>query len=646
LSTIAFLVLFPVIVAALLLIIRNDKARAGITVVSAIVIAAGSIYLAVQYLGKPTIFPAVSEGIAEAVSYTFLVIDILLGLYIMGKGIKHKKYLAVILALVQVCIVVVFEFTTAKNIPIANQLYIDNLSIIMALIIGIIGSFICVYAIGYMRDFQREHEDQRDRRHIFFAVMFAFLGAMFMLVFANSLMWLFTAWEVTTVCSFALIGYTQTEEATNNAFRQIVMNLLGGLAFAIALVCVANTLGSLELNILIREGSVGSTALLLPITLLGFAALTKMAQMPWHSWLLGAMVAPTPTSALLHSSTMVKAGCFLLIKLAPCMGNNIPGWMVSFVGAATFLICSCMAISQSNAKRVLAYSTISNLGLIGACAGVGTPEAVWAAIFLTIFHSCAKSLLFLCVGTAEHHIGSRNIEDMDLLFERMPTLARFMMLGILVMFIAPFGMLISKWAALQSFVDSGNLILVLLLAFGSGATFFFWAKWIGKLTAVAGNKEDIEGTVSKSEWVAIGVMAVLALGCSILFPIISSTMVVPYLTSVAQFAMFPITNMQAISSDNLWLVAIISIFVIAVIVGLPKYSPKQRHVNVYLAGASIDNQNRVFKNAFSEPQEATQRNWYMEGIFGEQKLDKVACWTGGLLSLAGIIVALVFGMVK
>lgn len=133
-----------------------------------------------------------------------------------------------------------------------------------------------------------------------------------------------------------------------------------------------------------------------------------------------------------------------------------------------------------NAKRVLAYSTIANLGLITACAGVGTAEAIWAAIFLVIFHAIAKSLLFLCVGTAEHHIGSRNIEDMDTLFERMPKLARLMMLGIMIMFIAPFGMLIAKWATLITLIGTRQIALILMLAFGSAATFMFWAKWLGQ----------------------------------------------------------------------------------------------------------------------------------------------------------------------
>ena len=296
---------------------------------------------------------------------------------------------------------------------------------------------------------------------------------------------MFTGWEVTTLCSFLLIGYTKTNEAIRNAFRQINMNLLGGITFAAALYLSATQFGTLALNEFISAGMVNTALIALPLCLLAFSGITKAAQMPFQTWLLGAMVAPTPTSALLHSSTMVKAGVFLLVKLSPLfysvsLSQNpltaAPAIMVMLVGGVTFLICSFLAISQTNAKRVLAYSTIANLGLITACAGVGSPYAVWAAMFLILFHACAKSLLFLCVGTAEHHIGSRNIEDMDALFVRMPRLARLMLVGMMAMFIAPFGMLISKWAALISFVNANQIALILILAFGSAATFMFWAK--------------------------------------------------------------------------------------------------------------------------------------------------------------------------
>lgn len=369
--------------------------------------------------------------------------------------------------------------------------------------------------------------------------------------------------------------------------------------------------------------------MVLPATALAFAGLTKAAQMPFHTWLLGAMVAPTPTSALLHSSTMVKAGVFLLVKLAPIfLVCPIPSLMVILVGGITFALCSFMAISQTNAKRVLAYSTIANLGLIAACAGVGTPEAVWAAAFLILFHAIAKSLLFLCVGTAEHHIGSRDIEDMDLLFERMPRLARFMMLGIMCMFIAPFGMLVAKWATLVSFVDTGQVALILLLAFGSAATFMFWAKWLGKLAGIAGEPENVEMTVHKSEWASIMLMAVLIIVGCVCLPIISWIIVEPYVFSVFG------TLGQDIASTNLWIASLAAALVaIVLFAGLGRNKAKK--ADIYLAGVGMDNASRTYKNSLSGESTATARNWYLEGIFGEKRIAPV----GTIICSIAIIVA-------
>ena len=168
--------------------------------------------------------------------------------------------------------------------------------------------------------------------------------------------WLFTGWEVTTVCSFLLIAYTRTEEAIKNAFRQIIMNLAGGIAFLVALYVMAIQFGTLSFLDFLVIGIQNPALVALPVCALAFAGLTKAAQMPFHTWLLGAMVAPTPTSALLHSSTMVKAGVFLLVKLAPVMyagtmsaqGGFLaatPGLMVILVGGLTFALCSFLALS-------------------------------------------------------------------------------------------------------------------------------------------------------------------------------------------------------------------------------------------------------------------------------------------------------------
>ena len=302
-------------------------------------------------------------------------------------------------------------------------------------------------------------------------------------------------------------------------------------------------------------GTAQSALLVMPIVLLSLAALTKAAQMPFHTWLLGAMVAPTPTSALLHSSTMVKAGVFPMVKLSSLYAiYPVTGFMVTSVGAITFLLAALMAISQSNAKRVLAYSTISNLGLISACLGVGAPEAVWAAIFLILFHTVAKSLLFLCVGTAEHHIGSRNIEDMDGMFSRMPHLTRLMMLGIMGMFVAPFGMLVSKWGALVAFAQTGNVLMIMVLAFGSAATFFFWGKWLAELSGVDSTAKNVEGNVHKTEWMALNTIAALLVLCCVAFPLISSGLVSPYLAMV--FGRVP----HVIGKDAMYLMVVIVVF--------------------------------------------------------------------------------------
>lgn len=605
----------PLITAGLLLVIRKNSTRKIVVIGSSALIMVGSIILAVGFLsgnawkGSIDIF---------YIDYLLVAIDLIIGIYILAKSIKYKRLLPAVLALAQMGGILYFEFAVAPHVTITNDLYIDGLTSIMVLVIGIIGGGICIYALGYMKDHvchAKEEDPQcKDRRPVFFAIMFLFLTAMFAIVFANNMAWMYCAWEITTVCSFALIGYTRTQEAIDNSFRQVIMNLLGGVAFLVALILLGSQ-GFLELDKVVAWGSLGLFGL--PIFLLAFAGITKAAQMPFQSWLLGAMVAPTPTSALLHSSTMVKAGVFMVIKLAPTLGANINGVTMMLVGGFTFLFCSAIAISQPNAKRVLAYSTVANLGLIVACAGVGTPEAVWAAIFLLVFHAVAKSLLFLCVGTAEHHIGSRDIEEMDNLFVRMPKLAMLVALGILTMFIAPFGMLISKWATIVSLVETGNIILLVILAFGSAVTFMFWAKWLGKMLAVAGTQANVETKVHRTEWISIALMAVLVVGLSIGFPFISEYIVVPYLVSISA-----LDSLSVISFDNLLIMAII---VVAVVLSFCIFAwrTKKRTAPIYLSGVGVDFEKRTYMSSLSKETQASQRNWYMDGWFSEKLMTPI-----------------------
>jgi ech hydrogenase subunit A len=593
--------------------------------VASVIIGVASIYLAFQYYGVGS---ELFDFQSETINSLMMGIEVCLAIVVFVLGIKYKKYLASVLAAVQTPVMVWFELTKGHSIEVINNIYIDRLSIIMVLIIGIIGSLICVYSLPYMKDFQHHHHGEKDRRPWFFFLLFLFLSAMFGLVVSNNLVWLYFFWEITTLCSFFLIGYTKTKEAIDNSFKALIYNLVGGVAFVLAIVVLGTYYGTLELSTMLLFGTMGYSVVL-PAALLAFAGITKAAQMPFDSWLLGAMVAPTPTSALLHSSTMVKAGVFLIIKLSPVLGWNIAGVMVMMVGGITFLFASFAAISQSNAKRVLAYSTIANLGLITACAGIGTSAAIWAAIMLVIFHAVTKSLLFLCVGTAEHNIGSRDIEDMDGLFGRIPRLATFMIIGIAGMFLAPFGMLVSKWAALTAFIDSGNIILVAIICFGSAATAFYWTKWLGKMTAIMARRENIQDNIHKEEWIVLGTLATLTIAAILLFPVISSTLLVPYLTSV-----FPGVNAAALLSGNLFIMtAMLALVILLPLLFFGKTNKKI--VPIYLSGANLGD-DLTFTDSMQQPMPVSLKNWYMEDYFGDKKM----CKYGGIASAVIIIAVL------
>ena len=640
-GTILFLIFFPMLIALILLVSKEDKVRDVVVKIAAFVIAAAAIVTAVQFFKSGgQNFPAH----AEAVNYIMMAIETCLAIYIIIIGVKHKKWLASLFALIQTPLLIWFELTDGHHIAVQNNMYVDRLSVIMILIIGIVGSLITVFALGYMKDFQHHHHDEPDRRPWFFFVMFIFLGAMVGLVTANNMIWMYFFWEITSLSSFWLIGFTKTEEATNNAFRALIMNLGGGLAFAIGILILGKVFGTIELNTMLAIGSVYGELVAIPAAFFAFAGITKAAQMPFNSWLLGAMVAPTPTSALLHSSTMVKAGVFMIIKLAPVLGmGNFAGLMVMMVGGITFLMATFAAVSQSNAKRVLAYSTIANLGLIVTCGGIGTAEAVWAGVMLIIFHAITKSLLFLCVGTAEHNIGSRDIEDMDGLFVRMPKLAGFMLIGIAGMFLAPFGMLISKWAAMTAFVDSGNVILVAIICFGSAVTAFYWIKWMGKLAGIVAGEERIDQNVHKEETFVHATLVVLTVLVCLLFPLVSMYMLVPYLEVV-----FGGLSAMVLSADNM-IIMVVMVAVLVLLTGLFFGKTNKKIVPIYLAGANKGD-NLTFEGSMHSPVEFKLRNWHLESYFGEKKMNLiggVACTAMlviGIAVMVGTLISLLGGV--
>ncbi len=611
-----------------MLVGRKDSGRKVIVQVSAIAIGIVSLLVLLFGYNTGTLIFSVDS---ELVSQIMFFIELILAAFILYLGIRHRKSLTVILILVQVCLLIFFEIRFSGNLHIDNNIFLDQFSIIMALIVGIIGSLICVYSVGYMETYHHHYKEIRDRQNLFFGILFIFLSSMFGLVFSNNLIWVFFFWEITTICSFLLIGYSQTEEATNNSFLALSMNLLGGVAFVAAIIYLAfaDPSGKLMgLNYLI---STGKAVALVPAVLICFAGITKAALMPFSSWLVGAMVAPTPVSALLHSSTMVKAGVYIIVRFAPVLSGTTEGLIIALVGGTTFALASFIAISQNNAKKVLAYSTIANLGLIVACAGVGTYNLVWVAILLIIFHAIAKSLLFLCVGTVENRIGSRDIEDMSGLIVRMPKVAMMMFIGMAGMFLAPFGMVISKWAAIEAFITAPvGLIFIAILAFGGSATVFFWSKWMGKIISVMRDQEVVEDTVKREKWAVLYILTGLVVVVCLIFPLISSVLIEPYILNIYG-------ETTRLAQANLSIMLMMLCLLMIMPFSMLFYRKGTKYAPPYMAGRPVEGHMR-FAGSMGVTRELVLSNYYMTSLFGEERLFMIGtslCWA--LLLFAGVL---------
>ncbi|AFC99567.1 ech hydrogenase subunit A [Methanocella conradii HZ254] len=472
-----------------------------LTVASLLVLSGGSQLITVESIDL--------VGLSIPISPIILVLDYLLLLTFLWYGWKDKEYKAVLLAILQLIPLTYLELFMPKAAHAgAATFVIDQLAIVMGLIVSIIGSLILIYSIGYMRG--DKHASS------FFLAMMVFLGDMNALVFANDLAWMFFFWEVTTLCSFLLIRHYRDEASIKASDRALWMNLLGGVSLICGIVLIEHVYGTTFLSEIASgagQSLLPAGAIALPFAFLAFGAFTKSALMPFNSWLTGAMVAPTPVSALLHSSTMVNAGVYLLIRLAPFIIGSYVSTMIAVIGGFSFMFCALLALSQTDSKRILAYSTISYLGLIAMCTGINTGLALTAAVALLAFHAVSKGLLFLCVGKVQHDIGARDIESMEGLVARMPLVAYIMVVGLISLMAPPFGVFVGKWLAFQSVSTftsiSLSLVDIFFIIFGSIFSVFYYSRWAGKLLAT---KPFTEIKPEHHEWYMELPLIVLGLG--------------------------------------------------------------------------------------------------------------------------------------
>lgn len=397
----------------------------------------------------------------------------------------------------------------------------DQLSWLMSLLVLGIGALVLAYCARYFKTNDAGLGG-------FGAQLLAFAGVMFGLVTADNLILLFVFWELTTILSYLLIGYARTRIAARRAALQaLIVTTFGGLAMLIGLIMLGESAGTYSISTILARApelmaSVGSakTILDIGIALILVGAVTKSALLPFHFWLPGAMAAPTPVSAYLHAAAMVKAGIYLIARLAPGFsGTQYWQTMILVLGLGTMLLGGWRALRQHDLKLILAYGTVSQLGFITLVVGLGSREAAMAGMAMVLGHGLFKASLFLVVGIIDHQSGTRDIRELSGVFKSAPRLGMVALISTASMAgLPPLAGFVAKEGIFQALIASAQYgpaggavgaVVLVGVVLGSVLTFAYSARflWGGFAT-----KEKGMATVFKPVgWLFIAAPALLAL---------------------------------------------------------------------------------------------------------------------------------------
>ena len=317
------------------------------------------------------------------------------------------------------------QFTWLPTLGLNFTVRMDGFAWMFCMLVLGIGALVVLYARYYMSP-----EDPVPR---FFAFFLAFMGSMAGVVLSGNIIQLVLFWELTSLFSFLLIGYWHhRKDARRGARMALTVTGTGGLCLLAGMLLLGHIVGSYDLDTVLAAGDLvrAHPLYLTVLVLVLLGALTKSAQFPFHFWLPHAMAAPTPVSAYLHSATMVKAGVFLMARMLPVLGGTEPWfWLVGGAGVCTLLLGGYVAMFQDDLKGLLAYSTISHLGLITLLLGLNSPLAAVAAVFHIMNHATFKASLFMAAGIIDHESGTRDIRRLSGLFRMMPITATLAMVA-------------------------------------------------------------------------------------------------------------------------------------------------------------------------------------------------------------------------
>ena len=417
---------------------------------------------------------------------------------------------------------VVERYSWIPELSVALAVRLDVLSWVMVLIVTGVGFLVLVYCASYFRD-----EEVGLGR--FAAILLAFAGAMYGLVIADDVFLLFVFWEATSVFSYLLIGhYTGSKTSRTAALQALLVTTLGGLVMLVGLVLLAVETGTSSLAEIIAlepDGALVTTAIVLVLV----GALSKSAIVPFHFWLPAAMAAPTPVSAYLHAAAMVKAGIYLIARMAPGFAE-MPGWREILVtlGVVTMLIGGLTALRQFDLKLVLAHGTVSQLGFLTVVVGYGTRDSALAGLALLLAHALFKSTLFLSIGIVDHDAGTRDLRKISGLGRRSPVLASVVLVALASMAGLPPALgFVAKEAVFTSLLEEGLAgaplawLALVGVALGSVLTVAYSARFFWGAFARKPGVEDV-GPVARNAWFLTppAILAATGLALGLLAPLV------------------------------------------------------------------------------------------------------------------------------
>lgn len=482
-SFISSLFLLPVIVSGLVLILPKKLSRV-LVIATAVILTALSLYLFLS-IDQPYRFSA-----PEYLNKVVIGADFLLLLFFGWVAIKRKSLLVGVMTVLQLgASIYLVQNAGAEN---TVQFMVDKLSLFMFLLINVISSIICIFSLKYID----EEDCSEFRKKYFLSILFWFIGAMNLVVSSDNLEYFFLFFELTTLASYLLISFRKDETSVKNALTALWMNQVGGIAILAAIFFIHhNGYGEATFSNLLAHAD--ASTVLLPLALLTIAALIKGAQMPFSKWLLGAMVAPTPVSALLHSSTMVKIAPFIILRLSPALQGTPVAWVIIALTGFVFAAAAIGALAQDNFKKILAHSTIALLALMIMMAAVGSPVTIIAALTLILFHGISKCMLFLNAGVLERVFHFKQASDMDKLAESGPFTSFVVAIGFMSLLLPPFGAFIGKWFSIETLGQLATTqkalgaIVIVLIAFGGAVLSLLYFKVIGLIIARRGEQDKV-----------------------------------------------------------------------------------------------------------------------------------------------------------